>query len=121
MTAFDPALAARIAASGIPLSADVAVSRIFRTTDHRMWVLTHPYLDVDGTAWEWDGHPFDRVAGPEMTSPSHPLLHMPLAGLAQHCGLHSDTSQAIEAGELILQQHDAADAGYPNPTALEAS
>ncbi|OQQ13048.1 hypothetical protein B0675_40230 [Streptomyces sp. M41(2017)] len=120
MTAFNRDLASRIAGTGIPLTADMVTPRIFRTADRRLWVLTHPYLDVDGTAWEWDGQPYDRVAGPEMTSPSHPMLHVPLTGLVQHCGLHSDTSQAIAAGELVFQQHDAAEAGYPNLTALEA-
>ena len=86
--------------------------RVFSGPDHRVWLLNRPYVDVNGTAWSWDGQPYDLVAGPEMTSPSFPFLHLPLIGLAVHCGLHSDTATATAAGELILQLHDAADAGY---------
>ena len=48
MTAFDPALAARIAASGIPLSADVAAPAEPATpTDNRRRI----YIDGKGDGW----------------------------------------------------------------------
>lgn len=118
MTAPNPSLAAAIAANGIPLTADLAhVSRVYATPDHRVWMLTRPYLDIDGTTWTWDQHPYDLTAGPEMVSPSYPVLHMPLIGLVVHCGLHSGTTQATQAGELVFQQHDAAEAGLLGGTA----
>lgn len=88
------------------------VRRVYATPDHRVWILSRPFLDLDGTVWQWDGLAYDLIAGPDMVSPSNPLLHLPLTGLAMHCGLHSDTTQATAAGELVFQQHDAAEAGY---------
>jgi hypothetical protein len=93
-------------------------ARLYATPDHRVWLLSRTYIDVNGTEWTWDQHPYDLVAGPEMTSPSFPFLHLPLLGLALHCGLHSDTTAAMAAGELALQDHDAAEAGY-NPASKE--
>ncbi|MFI6560331.1 hypothetical protein [Streptomyces sp. NPDC050534] len=104
-------VAARLAAAPKP--------PLFRSPDHRIWFLSRTHVDITGTEWAWDQHEFDDVTGPEMVSPSHPFLHLPLLGLAAHCGLHSDTTAAFEAGELVFQLHDAAEAGY-TPTALEA-
>lgn len=47
MTAFDPALAARIAASGIPLSADVAAPAEPAAPDNRRRI----YIDGKGDGW----------------------------------------------------------------------
>lgn len=88
------------------------VCRLYASPDHRVWPLNRTYVDVNGSQWEWDRHDYDLAAGPEMTSPSFPFLHLPLIGLAVHCGLHSDTAKATAAGELAFQLHDAADAGY---------
>ncbi|MGW4786167.1 hypothetical protein [Streptomyces sp. NPDC004230] len=96
----------------VDLTTLTPVSRIYATPDHRVWLLTRPYLDNLGATWTWDEQPYDLVAGPEMTCPSYPFLHLPLIGLAIHCGLHSDTAPAVAAGELLLQQHDAIEAGY---------
>jgi len=89
-----------------------AIALVYRTKDHRRWLLTRTYLDSLNASWMWDGQPYDPIGGPEMCSPSYPFLHMPLTGLAIHCGLHSDTTAAMAAGELALQDHDAAEAGY---------
>jgi hypothetical protein len=88
------------------------VCRLYASPDHRVWPLDRTYVDVNGSEWEWDRHDYDLTAGPEMTSSSFPFLHLPLIGLAVHCGLHSDTTTATAAGELVFQIHDAADAGY---------
>lgn len=87
------------------------VATLFVTPDHRVWLLNRDYVDGDNTAWHWDGQPFDQVAGPDMVTAEHPLLHMPLIGLARYCRLHSDCSDAVAHGELVLQQHDAIEAG----------
>lgn len=88
-----------------------ATVSLFVTPDHRVWLLNRDYVDVDATVWHWDGRDFDPVAGPEMVSPAKPLEHMPLVGLAKFSGLHSDMHDAVDHGELILQQHDAIEAG----------
>lgn len=84
---------------------------LFVTPDHRVWLLNRDYVDADNTVWHWDGAEFDPVAGPEMVSPSQPLVHLPLIGLAHHSRLHSDMRDAKDHGELLLQQHDAIEAG----------
>ena len=84
---------------------------VFQTPDHRVWLLNRDYVDAENTVWHWDGLAFDQVAGPEMVSPSQPLVHLPLIGLAHHARLHSDMSDATAHGELLIQQHDAIEAG----------
>lgn len=84
---------------------------LFTAPDHQVWQLAAQFVDVDGTRWEWDHRAYDAVVGPELISPSYPYLHMPLLGLARYSGLHSDTSEAVAHGALIIQQHDLAEAG----------
>ncbi|WP_407563378.1 hypothetical protein [Streptomyces sp. 184] len=88
---------------------------LYTTPDHRVWDLGRDYVDNLKTHWKWDGQPYDPAGGPEFTSPEHPLLHVPLIGLAAHCGLRSDPTDAIGHGALLLDAHDAADAGLSHP------
>lgn len=90
--------------------------RLFTTDDHRVWNLASNYVDAFNAHWHWDGQEFDPVAGPEMVADDNPLLHLPLIGLAKRCGLHSDTSEAVAHGELLLQQHDQIEAGLGGGT-----
>lgn len=90
--------------------------RLYTTVDHRVWNLNAAYVDGFERHWHWDGHDFDQVAGPEMVADDNELLHLPLIGLALRCGLHSDTTDAVAHGELLLQLHDAIEAGLPAHT-----
>lgn len=99
------------------MSAPTKPVLVFRTPDHRVWVLARDYVDAEDTVWHWDGRDFDPVAGPEMVSPTQPLLHMPLIGLARHCRLHSDMRDALAHGELVCQHHDEIEAGLAGGTA----
>lgn len=83
----------------------------FTTPDRRVCSLDATFVDINGTRWNWDHRPFDQVTGPELMSPSYPFLHMPLIGLVRHSGLHSDTSEAVAHGALVIQQHDLIEAG----------
>ena len=90
---------------------------LYVTPDHRVWLLNRDYVDANNTVWHWDGAQFDPVTGPEMVSPARPQLHMPLIGLARFARLHTDMRDAADHGELVLQQHDAIEAGLTGGTA----
>lgn len=85
--------------------------RLYVTPDHRVWNLSAEYVDNIDHHWHWDGHDFDPVAGPEMVRTDSPELHLSLIGLAKYCALHSDTTEAVAHGELLLQLHDQIEAG----------
>lgn len=60
---------------------------LFIDQQNRVWSLNQDAIDLNGDLWAWDGQPIDPAAGPDLHSVAHPLQHMPLLGLAKHCGL----------------------------------
>jgi len=88
----------------------IPLAESFQAPDHTVWCLRRDFIDSSYHLWHWDGQPYRPEVGPAMESPDFPLLRMPLIALIAE-GLHSDTSAAKAAGEMVFQRHDMYEAG----------